>query len=233
MAQALVIQHEPNGPAGHVGDRLVERGYGLHVIEVLDGTTPVSHVPLPDPTGFDLVVSLGSVHSVYDHGTIGSWIHREIDLIAAAHTAGVPVLGVCFGSQALAAALGGAVEAAPRPEIGWLEIEPIGTGHPISPGPWLSWHLDRVVLPDGAAELARTDVATQAWRIGRSFAVQFHPEVSPGLVAQWIDDAGPAYFPAKGVDPDSLLDGARTHGERARTECHRIVDWFCDEVAPS
>lgn len=231
MPRALVIQHEPDGPAGHAGTRLEHHGFELDVVAVLDGTTTESHVPFPDPTAYDLLLPLGSVHSVYDHGRIGTWIHRELEALTTAHAAGVPILGICFGCQALAAALGGAVERSPEHEIGWITVD---SDHPaVAPGPWLAWHLDRVVLPDGATELARTEVCTQAWRHGRSAAVQFHPEVDERLLARWVANAGSEYFPTKGVDPALLLDGARQHGARAEADCHRLVDWFVEEVARS
>jgi hypothetical protein len=66
----------------------------------------------------------------------------------------VPVLGICFGAQALAAALGGQAIRAERPEVGWT---PIQTHRPdlIEPGPWFQWHSDRWVLPDGGRRQAR------------------------------------------------------------------------------
>lgn len=231
MPRALVIQHEPNGPSGHVGRHLARRGFTIDTVQVLDGASPVSTVPFPDPTAYDLLVPLGSVHSVYDHGTIGSWIHREIEALQLADAAGVPILGICFGCQALSAALGGEVERAPRDEIGWITIESdvpaIGTG------PWFAWHSDRVQIPAGATELARTDVCTQAWRLRRSAAVQFHPEVDGALVGSWVSAAGPRFFERTGIDAQALLQGVLDHGEAAREGCHRIVDWFLEEVAPS
>ena len=229
MARALVIQHEVDGPAGHVGRHLARRGYEIEVVQVLDGSGPRSDVPFPDPTAYDLLVPLGSVHSVYDHGTIGSWIHREIDALRVADVSGVPVLGICFGCQALAAALGGSVEKAPRGEIGWITID---SDEPaIGAGPWFAWHTDMVRLPPGAVELARTDVCPQAWRLRRNVAVQFHPEVDGDLVGAWVTAAGPAYFARTGLDPHALLQGVLDHGEAARTGCERIVDWFLDDVA--
>ena len=56
-------------------------------------------------------------------------------------------------------------------------------------GPWLLWHEDAVIPPPGAVVVARTDVAVQAYVKGRHIGVQFHPEVTTGLIASWIDDA--------------------------------------------
>ena len=94
------------------------------------------------------------------------------------------MLGLCFGGQALAAALGGTVERAPRPELGWTEIE---TDEPelVPPGPWLEWHYERFTTPPGATEIARTAAATQAFRHGRHLGVQFHPESTVEIVERW------------------------------------------------
>jgi GMP synthase-like glutamine amidotransferase len=229
MRRALVIQHEPDGPPGWAGARLVQRGYALDVVQVLEGDSPVSEVPFPDPTAYDLLLPLGSVHSVYDHGTIGSWIHREVDALRVAHAAGVPVLGICFGCQALAAALGGSVERAPDKEIGFITVE--SDVEAIEAGPWLAWHQDRVVLPPGAIELARTDVCTQAWRLDHSAAVQFHPEVDADVLAMWIEGAGPRYFADEGVDADAMAALHERERPALQARCDRLVDWFLDEVA--
>jgi GMP synthase-like glutamine amidotransferase len=116
------------------------------------------------------------------------WVARERALIEAAIDRNVPVFGVCFGGQLLAQALGGRVITSPEPEVGWLSIR---TDEPsmVREGPWLLWHEDAVVPPPGAVVVARTDVAVQAYVKGRHIGVQFHPEVTTGLIASWINEA--------------------------------------------
>ena len=145
--RALVICHSVHEGAGRVGQRLRERGYAVEqFIVVSDPATPVSHVPFPDFAHYDLIATMGAPWSVYDTESIGTWIARELKLLRDAQAADVPILGVCFGAQALAAALGGTVSRSPRPEIGWHYVE---TDAPwISPGPWFQWHSDRFTLPD-------------------------------------------------------------------------------------
>src|SRR5690606_17499247 len=101
----------------------------------------VSDRPFPSHDGVDLVVAMGAPWSVYDTDRIGSWVGRELGLVREAHQRAIPYLGVCFGGQLLAAALGGSVERAPRPELGWLMVE--STTASIAPGPWFQWHGDR------------------------------------------------------------------------------------------
>jgi GMP synthase-like glutamine amidotransferase len=225
---ALVIQHEPDGPVGLIGEDLVRRGYELTVVQVKDHASS-SSVAFPDPTLFDLLVPLGSVDSVYDVAGIGSWIHRELATLELAVEAGVPVFGICFGAQALAQALGGSVEKAPRPEIGWVDVVPIETGPPS--GPWFTWHLDRFVLPPTATALAHTEVCTQVYRCGRSVGVQFHPEVDAPRVRHWVEHTPPRYFDALGIDPQPMLQAFEHHAAAAATNRNLLVDWFLEEVA--
>jgi hypothetical protein len=95
------------------------------------------------------------------------------------------VFGICFGAQALARALGGSVVRAAHPEIGWTSIDS-DVPELIEAGPWFQWHSDRFTLPPGAVELARNAVAVQAYRVGRSLGVQFHPEVARAGIARWV-----------------------------------------------
>lgn len=226
---ALVIQHEPDGPVGLIGEDLVRRGYELAVVQVKEHGSSSSSVVFPDPSLFDLVVPLGSIHSVHDVGAIGSWIHRELEMLEVAVAAGVPVFGICFGAQALAQALGGSVERAPRPEIGWLDIVPTETSLPA--GPWFTWHLDRFVLPPAATPLAQTEVCTQIYRFGVSAGVQFHPEVDAARVRHWVEHSPPAYFDALGVDPLPMLEAFDQHAAAAERNRNLLVDWFLEEVA--
>lgn len=228
--RALVIQHEHDGPAGLVGNHLHDRGYQVEVVQVLQAGSTHSDVTFPDPTAFDVVVPLGSVHSVYDRAAIGSWIDRELDLLRAAHAADVPVFGICFGAQAISAALGGSVECSPRHEIGWFHYQ-LDSSFPVPEGPWFSWHDDRCVLPDGAEVLARNELCPQAFRMGRTVGVQFHPEVTPELVADWTSKCPPAYFAQRSTTADDLLDGFERHGRTAAMNAATLFDWFLDEVA--
>ena len=227
MKRALVIEHDWYCPAAGVGDRLVEHGYQLDVFRVLeDPTDPVCTKPYPDATDYDVLVVTGSTWSVTDTDMIGSWIGREVEMVRAAHDAGVPVLGRCFGGQVLSAALGGEVRRVDTSEFGWHEVD---TDLPdaIAPGPWFEWHYDGFTVPEGATEIARTAVSPQAFRAGRSVGTQFHPEITVEIVNLWISMDERA-LRAHGVDPAVMA--ARTEEEavnnRARSDA--LVDWFLD-----
>jgi len=229
---ALVVQHEPDGPSGLIGEHLVARGYETVVHVVLTPGSAENHLPYPDPTGFDLVVPLGSVHGVYERDVIGTWIDREIAMLQQAHDSGVPVFGICFGAQAMTVALGGTVEKAPASEVGWYEYES-DLPDVIAPGPWFTWHGDRCLLPDGVQELARNELCTQAFRLGRTMGVQFHPEATEALVGDWVAACPPGYVASLGATPEAVMDGFRRNGAVAEQQAIRLFDWFLDEVASS
>jgi len=173
--RALVLQHDHNAPAGLLGDLLAGRGEVV-TVRMDRGERP------PDPAGFDRLVTLGSEQAADDDAV--AWQADERAALAAADAAGVPILGVCFGAQSLARALGGAVRRAARPELGWVRV---GTRAPetVEDGPWFAWHDDELIPPPGAEILAANSSGVQAYRAGAHTGVQFHPEVTAEIVAAW------------------------------------------------
>jgi GMP synthase-like glutamine amidotransferase len=173
----LVVQQQPDAPAGLVGEWAAARG----------GRIDVVHAPTlrawPDPAGADAIVALGSDRSV--HASSDPWIAEQVQYLRAAHAGGTPVLGICFGGQALAAALGGVVSRAPQTEVGWIAVHG-GDGYG---GRWFTWHEDVFALPPGAEELASAASGPQAFAVGPSVGLQFHPEVTPAIVEDWLEGA--------------------------------------------
>ncbi|MDB2236593.1 type 1 glutamine amidotransferase [Halorubrum ezzemoulense] len=133
---------------------------------------------LPDHTEFDGVVVTGSRSSVYWDE---AWIPPLVDYVAEAADAGVPVLGVCYGHQVLAEALGGRVAGMDGFEIGYNEIrrprdDPLFEGIDETFTAFTT-HGDAVVeLPPSATLLAENDRGVHAFRDGHCWGVQFHPE---------------------------------------------------------
>jgi len=230
--RALVLAHEPDGPANRVEERLVQRGFEVntHVItDDLDRPNNASSWPSLD--GYDLLVPMGSIRSLTDKSEISSWIDDEITLVRTAHETGTPVLGVCFGGHLIAEALGGSVETAPVTELGWTIIEDGDEANPIGAGPWLEWHHDRFTPPPGATVLARTEHAVQLMQVGRSVGTQFHPEVDVAHVETWLSGVEDDYLAEYGQDRDRLLDATKANEVQSIAGCKRLVDWFLDDVA--
>jgi GMP synthase-like glutamine amidotransferase len=232
--RALFLQHDPGSRPGLVGAALEEHGFEVHGLEMASSIHDATwHGAFPDPADYDLVVPLGAIFSLYDHDTVGSWIDRELELLRRADAIGVPVLGICFGAQALAAAHGGRVEACPAPELGWTTVE---TDAPalVPPGPWMQWHTDRFTVPADAVELARNAAGPQAFRLRRNLAVQFHPEVDESRVASWLEmggDAAEEALAAAGTSSRQVLSDCRRHRERAAVDVKGLVAGFLEEVA--
>lgn len=232
--RALFLQHDPGSGPGMAGELLEELGYHLEVVGMSgrldDGTW---HGHFPDPLDHDLIVPLGAVWSLNDRTQVGTWIDAELDLLRRADAHGVPVVGICFGGQALAAAHGGRVERAPRPELGWTRLD-TDDEDLIAPGPWMQWHEDRFVLPPGALELARTEICPQAFRLRRNLGLQFHPEVDRRVIDHWLALGGEqavAEVTRAGSDPATLRADADREQDLRREDLRRMLTRFLAEVA--
>ncbi|MFB6154362.1 MAG: type 1 glutamine amidotransferase [Haloferacaceae archaeon] len=180
---------------------------------------------LPETYDFDGVVVSGSSASAYWDE---DWIHALEDYLAGAHERGVPILGVCYGHQALAAALGGRVEAMDDYEIGYRTVTHSGVDELFAgiDEEFLAFttHGDTVVeLPPGATRLAENDYGVHAFRKGHSFGVQFHPEYDM--------DSARSVTEGKDLAEErirSVLDGITAENFEAACEVKRLFDNFVD-----
>jgi len=207
----LFLYNDPIATEAMLGEAFTDAGFDVHSFEVVPASRtadPAVTVSFPDPTAFDVIVPLGARWPVYDDALKATWVGAETELVREAAAAGIPTLGVCFGGQLLAQAFGGTVFRSETPEIGWYELES-DQQEVIPAGPWFEWHFDRWTLPPGATEIGRTPAASQAFALGRSVGLQFHPELDPALLELWLDDDREA--------GEAALAG-RTHDElRSRT----------------
>lgn len=226
----LVIEHDHVSALGPMADRFEQRGYEVSTYTVVSaesfqqpGVTP----DYPDFTGFDAVVLMGAPWSTYST-TVASRVLPELEQVAAADEAGVPILGICFGGQLLAAALGGSVGASEKPELGWTDVE---VDDVVPSGPWFQWHGDRWQTPPEAREVARNTSASQAFVLRRNLAVQFHPEVTSSTLAGWLSNGGAEHLASCGIDPEQLMAATRERESEAQVRAHRLVDSFLDIVA--
>lgn len=229
--RAAIVVHEPGQGAGRVGHRLRERG-----VETVDVVVcpvvgePAGALALDDLSDVDLIVAMGARWHVHEPEPIAGWIHDELDLIRRADEAEIPVFGICFGAQLIAAALGGSVGPCSHTQIGWWTPT---TRLPQLSGPWFEWHSDGVTPPDGSAVLADDEVAVQAFRIRRNLAVQFHPEVGVDHLRGWLRIGGAEALADEGVDADALVTETERNEADAFRRCDELVDWFLDEIAAS
>lgn len=221
--RALHVHHDANSLPGLIGEALAQREIEAVQHQVCDMPgSPIGSPEFPDPSGFDLIVLFGSRWSVYEEA-VEHWVEPELDFVRAADRAGVPVLGLCFGGQLLAAAHGAKVCAAELPEIGWFRVR--ANVPEIEPGPWLQWHFDRFEVPEGAEQLAESDAGPQAFRLRRNLGLQFHPEADRSVIEAWFED-DLDQIAAVGVDPAELLAEAERQRVAARARADRLVATF-------
>ncbi len=226
--RALVIEHDEHGGAEKVGEKLISLGFHIESFRVLDDlTNPVSTRPFPEPQKYDLLVVMGSTWSVNDQ-QIESWITREIEMVRSAHDSGVKVLGICFGGQVLSKALGGHVERASQPEIGWHEVKAKDPESPIN-GLWFQWHYDKFSVPDCAEGLAESETCTQAFVSGSSLGIQFHPEVSSAQLEKWIVISEQELI-QNNLDASELLEATKTNEAEAFVRSESLLDWYLADL---
>lgn len=193
----LVLQHVASEGPGRIADALTARGISVRVIRIDRGE--------PVPTSLDgargLIV-MGGPMGVYEADRFPH-LRDEIALIRAAHGV-VPVLGICLGSQLVAAALGASVKPSGTLELGWLPITVHAADPLLELGTFvaLCWHGDVFDLPPGAVALASSAMTPlQAFRHGRTWGLLFHVEADVAAMA----DAFPGDLARAGLTRDALV----------------------------
>jgi GMP synthase (glutamine-hydrolysing) len=197
---------------------LAERGLTFRTWAVVDGEFPEG------PHDAEGWLITGSRHGAYeDH----PWIPPLEGLIRRIHAAGVPLVGICFGHQIVAQALGGTVEkfgggwSVGRTEYDWK-------GERIALN---AWHQDQVTRkPEGAEVVASSPFCANAALLygDRIFTVQAHPEFGRHFTRDLIETRG------RGLVPDPLLDAALATIEGPTDEARladRIARFFKERVA--
>jgi GMP synthase-like glutamine amidotransferase len=230
--RVLFLYNEHLATEALLGEAFAEQGFDIEVFEVVPPQRfddPAVDVTFPDPTGYDVIVPLGARWPVYDDALRRTWVSAEMQLVRDAADAGVALLGVCFGGQLLAQAFGGSVARSSSPEIGWYDV---ATDRPevIPAGPWFQWHFDRWTLPPEASEIARTAAASQAFVLGRALALQFHPEVDPGLLELWLADDRDGEVAGVGLTHDELRSCTTELAAGAPARVRDLVRGFVTHV---
>lgn len=182
----LCVQHvEPEKP-GRIRAAIADHGLSMRTVRTFAGE------PVPrSMRGFDGLVVMGGPMGVNDSARLPH-IRAEMRLIENALAREIPMLGICLGSQLLAAVLGAKVKAGPKKEIGWFPVTLTSRAKkdPLFAGvrrrfTALHWHGDIFELPNGAVPLASSSLTRyQAFRWGAAaYGILFHLEATPSIVA--------------------------------------------------
>lgn len=205
MPTALVIQHEDYEALAGFQKPLEARGYEIAFVNVRDPNFDT--LSFLDP---DLLVIMGGPMGVYETNAY-PWLHHEIVRVAERIIADLPTLGVCLGSQVMAAAMGARVYKGPHNEVGFKPITLTREGRSSSlqllgDAPLLHWHGDTFELPKDVDLLASTDLYRhQAFSRGPNIlALQFHPEMGEDASFYTWCDKGDPFIAAAGTDVNQL-----------------------------
>lgn len=218
--RALVIANADDADPGIVGER-----FRHHGVAFSDGLREHPR-EWPDLAGRDLVLLLGSEWSVY-WVQVADSVAAECALVNEAVDRGIPVFAICFGAQVTARALGGTVERARRPEVGWHLVESDDPAV-IAPGPWLQWHFDVFSVPPGLTEVARSPSGPQAMVGRRLLATQFHPEATETMLSRWTAGESHDDLLRLGLDPEAIMAETRQQVVASRPRAEALVDWFVE-----
>ena len=182
----------------------------------------------PRLDGYGGIVVLG--------GPMSAWQDREhphlvteLRLIERALELGLPVLGICLGSQLLARVLGADLTRCRTPEIGWYDVEPTEAAADDRVLACLDrrerlfqWHTDTFSLPRSATHLAMSSgCPSQAFRYGdHAWGLQFHMEVDEPMIDRWLGLA----------DHRKLIETLHGDPEGAgiRRDTRRHIDRLCE-----
>lgn len=154
--------------------------------------------PIPDLSAFDALLVMGGPMDVWETDA-HSWLIDEKIAIRAFVETGKPYLGICLGHQLLAEAMGGTCAKMNVPEIAVADVTLAGAHADTLLGALppnfqaMHWHGVEVTdLPSDAQILATSaGCANQAIRVRKNaWGLQFHPELEPGTLTGWMQDAG-------------------------------------------
>ncbi|MDA8169221.1 MAG: gamma-glutamyl-gamma-aminobutyrate hydrolase family protein [Nitrospiraceae bacterium] len=194
MKKVLVLKNTPLEGPGTIEDYLRNGAVPVETVELS------KRQKVPDTGGFSHLLMMGGPMAVYEMEKF-AFLYAGAELLRDFIRRGKPVLGVCLGAQMLAHVLGAKVYPGGKNETGWYDVNMTPEGMEDAVFKALSvngapraevfqWHGDTFDLPEGAVRLASSETyPNQAFRWGKNvYALQFHIEVTPAIIAEWFKD---------------------------------------------
>ena len=230
MKSALIIRHVPAEGIAGFREPVEAAGYEIDRIDVSDPRFPALDLREPD-----LLIMMGGPMGVYEQEQF-PWIKCQQLRLAVRLELDRPTLGVCFGAQLMAAALGARVYRGPRKEIGF---HPLTIAHPalrrLEGIPVLHWHGDTFDLPQGCELLASTPLySQQGFRRGPNIlALQFHAEMGLDERFHVWTEAWPDDVAAGGTSVDRLREEHERLGPQAVAAGRAMIAEWLGGLEPS
>lgn len=232
--RVLILQHAPDAGPGHISQWLLERASAVHLCHLY------AQARIPRLDSFDLLIALAGPLSVHDEAQ-APWLSAEKRLLKKALAAGKHVLGIGFGAQLLAEALGAEVRHSETAEIGWWPVEkyasachsPLGMALPQRLMAF-HWHGESFDLPKGALPLYRSAACANQgfiWQeraIGLQCLLQSNLETIEALLQTkpkaWLN-AEHAARPESVEDLQAIRDGI-PHCSGLSPTLFRLLDYL-------
>jgi GMP synthase-like glutamine amidotransferase len=201
------LQHVPFETPGSIETWIENKRYSLSFTRFYDNE------PLPRQDEFDALVIMGGPMSIHDEN-IHPWLVPEKSFIRSAMDHQKKIIAICLGAQLVAAVAGSAVYETPDKEIGFFPVQfteaaqrsQMLTGLPA----WATvfhWHGETFDLPPEAIHLAFTATCTNQGFLlhNHVLGLQFHPELTPGIVRDMIRYEGHELVPAPFIQPAETI----------------------------
>lgn len=179
MQTVHIFRHGAQDSLGLLPQALAQLGVKTHIHDITDLSQD-----LPATEALNWAMFLGCTEAAYDDTL--PWLTREMAYIQALQDAHIPMFGICFGSQIMARTLGGSVAKNTEFENAWVQLNEAAQVLGLPSGPWFSFHFDALQLPPQATLLGVTPLANQAYVLGKSMGVQFHPEINSDMFDGWL-----------------------------------------------
>jgi GMP synthase-like glutamine amidotransferase len=227
----LIIQNHRIETPGTIADYLTERELPFDLVHPWNGDK------IPSGENYRASLVLGCPLSVHDTPNVEFLKHLYFH-VAETIRNNRPYLGICFGAQILAKALGATVERNPNgKEIGTFPItltaegqaDPLFAGFPAE-FPAFHWHGEMFKIPFGAKNLASSALCVnQAFRIGNAAGIQFHLEASMDKMPEWCAEYAPELVEI-GTDANALTAAFQKDAETMKQLNFRLLDNFLSLV---
>jgi GMP synthase (glutamine-hydrolysing) len=214
-----ILQHIDCETPGIIADFLQSAGIDMHFVRIFDGN------PIPSNLASQAgLIVMGGPMSVYDHGRF-PFLLEEQRLIEQVLKDDKPLLGICLGSQLIAATLGAEVKSGRQKEIGWYPVSL--TASAATDALWQElpsrftayhWHGDVYELPQGAVSLAASELTPcQGFRYGeKAYGFLFHMEVTEKIIGKMVKEFR-GELDAENITAGSIIAKSRDHFQQLQT----------------